>query len=48
MPPTEKNGKTPLLFERIRKLEDTVDELKLCVEYLRYDLEATKREMKDR
>lgn len=41
-----KESKTPLLFERIRKLEDAVDELRLCVKYLQMDLEATKREMK--
>ena len=34
------------LKEKIAKLEDNVDELRLCVKYLELDLEATKREMK--
>ena len=34
------------LKKKITKLEDIVDELRLCVKYLELDLEATKREMK--
>jgi len=37
---------TDELKEKITKLEDIVDELRLCVKYLELDLEATKREMK--
>ncbi len=33
------------LKKKIAKLEDIVDELRLCVKYLELDLEATKREM---
>lgn len=36
------------LKKKITKLEDIVDELRLCVKYLELDLEATKREMKGR
>jgi predicted RNase H-like nuclease (RuvC/YqgF family) len=46
-------SKTPLLTEKIKKLEESnaklqndIDELRLCVKYLQMDLEATKREMK--
>jgi len=34
------------LKKKFKKLEDIVDELRLCVKYLELDLEATKREMK--
>ncbi len=36
------------LKEDMKKLKDVVDELRLCVKYLELDLEATKREMKER
>lgn len=36
----------PLITEKLKKLEDKVDELQLTVKYLHMDLEATKREMK--
>ena len=37
---------TDELKKEVAKLEDIVDELRLCVKYLELDLEATKREMK--